>query len=123
MGPFAAPVAGAAFAFGWTPCVGPVLASILALAAQQGHSSTAVVLLLAYSAGLALPFFAVALAFDRTKRTRAWLRRHGRIVTITSGVSLLVLGFLLLTDRMSLITTLALHLHPPAAKLVGEGVR
>ncbi|MEZ5192155.1 MAG: cytochrome c biogenesis protein CcdA [Nocardioides sp.] len=64
-GPFAAPVAGVAFGFGWTPCIGPVLTSILAIAAGTGELGRGAGMLVAYSVGLAVPFLAAALALDR----------------------------------------------------------
>ncbi|MDA8046659.1 MAG: cytochrome c biogenesis protein CcdA [Actinomycetota bacterium] len=104
-GPFAAPVAGAAFALGWTPCVGPILASILALSAEQGHLGEAALLLGVYSIGLGAPFVAVALFFDRVRRPLAWLRRHGRGVTVVSAGGLGVMGVLLVLDRLASVTT------------------
>jgi len=106
LGPFAAPVAGAAFAFGWTPCVGPILASVLALSAQQGHVGSAAILLSVYSLGLGAPFLLVAVLFERVRGPLAWLRRHGRSVTVVSASALGAMGFLLVSDRLSLITTI-----------------
>lgn len=62
-GPFAAPVAGAAFGFGWTPCIGPVLSSVLAVAATRGDPTRGAALLAFYSAGLGIPFMVTGLAF------------------------------------------------------------
>ncbi|HVA53385.1 MAG TPA: cytochrome c biogenesis protein CcdA [Acidimicrobiales bacterium] len=107
LGPFAVPVAGAAFAFGWTPCVGPILASVLALSTQQDRVGSAAVLLSVYSLGLGAPFLAVALFFDRLRSPLAWLRHHGRAVTVLSASVLMVLGYLLILDRLSLVTSIA----------------
>lgn len=98
-------VAGAAFAFGWTPCVGPVLASILAIAAEQSHVWRGGSLLLAYSAGLGLPFLAAAVAFDRVKGIFTWLRTHASLVTGVSALALGALGVLLALDRLAWVTT------------------
>jgi cytochrome c-type biogenesis protein len=77
-GPFAAPVAGVAFGFGWTPCIGPVLTSILALAASRGDAGQGATLLAVYSAGLGLPFLVTGLAFGRLAGTLGWVKRHVR---------------------------------------------
>lgn len=106
-GPLAAPVAGVAFGFGWTPCIGPVLTSVLALAATTGQTGDAAGLLVAYSAGLALPFLAAALAFDRVSGAFGFVKRHFTAITLTSAVVLAVFGALLAFDRMQLVTTVA----------------
>lgn len=106
LGPLAAPVAGAAFAFGWTPCVGPILASVLALSAAQGHAAQGAALLGVYSLGLGAPFLLVAVLFERLRAPLDWLRRHGTAVTAVSAGALGIMGVLLVLDRLAWITTL-----------------
>jgi cytochrome c-type biogenesis protein len=104
-GPFAAPVAGAAFGFGWTPCIGPVLTSVLAVAAAGGRAGQGALLLLAYSAGLAVPFLAAALALDRLSGAFGLVKRHFAALTAASAVVLGGFGVLLALNRMQLVTT------------------
>jgi cytochrome c-type biogenesis protein len=104
-GPLAAPVAGVAFGFGWTPCIGPVLTSVLALAASTGQAGHGALLLLAYSAGLAVPFLAAALALDRMSGGFGFVKRHFTALTATSAAVLGVFGILLALNRMQLVTT------------------
>jgi cytochrome c-type biogenesis protein len=103
---------GMAFAAGWSPCVGPILASILMLAAQgaagaAGSSAAnlgrSVLLLAAYSLGLALPFLAASLFLDRLTPLMAWFKRHGRGVRIVSGIFLVALGALMALGKLSLL--------------------
>jgi cytochrome c-type biogenesis protein len=108
VGAVAAPVAGAAFALGWSPCLGPVLGSILAVAATQGRAAAGAGLLAAYSAGLSLSFLAAAL-FYRQVPGPGRLRRWGPAVTVVSSAALAVLGVLLLLDRLG---WLAAQLQP-----------
>jgi cytochrome c-type biogenesis protein len=92
---------GMAFGAGWTPCIGPALAAILTLAATTASVSEGMLLLAVYSLGLAIPFLAAKLALDRfmarSSRLRAWLPR----LQVASGVLVLVLAVLLLTDSFS----------------------
>ena len=90
VGPFAAPVAGAAFGLGWTPCIGPILASILAVASTQGETARGATLLIAYSLGLGLPFLLVGLGFGRFAPALAWVRRHSKAITLVSAALLAV---------------------------------
>lgn len=105
LGSWAAPVMGMAFAFAWTPCVGPVLGVVLGLASHNGTLAGGVVLLFAYSLGLALPFVLVGLAFGRFTaffaRTRHWLWA----VELLAGALLVGFGVLLLTDNVSWVST------------------
>jgi cytochrome c-type biogenesis protein len=94
----AAPL-GAAFAITWTPCIGPVLAAILALAGSTGQVFEGAFLLLVYSLGLGLPFLGLALSVNRV---RGWMRRAARstaLLHMASGVVLIAMGVLLLTDQ------------------------
>jgi len=103
-GPVAAPVAGAAFGLGWTPCIGPVLGAVLSFAAQGQDLVRATFLLIAYSAGLGASFFAVGLAFGKLATPLGWVRRHSRAITLVAAAVLLVFGVILLTDNLSRVT-------------------
>ena len=104
-GPFATPVAGAAFGFGWTPCIGPVLTSILAIAATQGSVGRGALLLAFYSAGLGIPFMAMGLAFGRLAGTMGWIKRHFTGITLASASSLAVFGVILAMDWLVWVTS------------------
>ena len=97
----AALVVGMAFAFGWTPCVGPILGSILALAGSTGSVADGVILLLAYSAGLGVPFVATALLFGQLKGALTWLNRHALFMNRVAGVLLMAVGMLIVTGQLS----------------------
>ncbi len=105
LGAWAAPLMGMAFAFAWTPCIGPVLGAVLGLAARNGTLTGGVLLLFAYSLGLAVPFVLVGLAFGRLtaalSRTRRWLWA----VELVAGLVLVVFGVLLLTDNVTWVST------------------
>jgi cytochrome c-type biogenesis protein len=104
-GPVAAPVTGAAFGFGWTPCIGPVLGSVLAVAGDGGRAAHAAVLLAVYSVGLGLPFLVVGLALGRLGGALAWVKRHTSASTLASASLLGVLGVLLVFNDLTLVTT------------------
>jgi cytochrome c-type biogenesis protein len=105
LGPLAAPVAGAAFGFGWTPCIGPILASVLAVAASQGRSLEGATLLAFYSLGLGVPFLVTGLAFGRLAGAFDWVKRHFAVLTFSSAVVLAGFGILLALDRLTWVTT------------------
>jgi cytochrome c-type biogenesis protein len=94
-------VAGAAFAFAWTPCVGPTLGSILTAASVSDTVAKGGILLLFYSLGLAVPFLLTAVAFTRATTAFRWLRDRYLIVTAVSGVILITMGLLLITGELT----------------------
>ena len=105
LGTWAAPVMGMAFAFAWTPCIGPVLAVVLGLAEHNGSLAGGVLLLFAYSLGLAVPFVVAGLAFGRLTSTIARARRGLWIVEVVGGTVLVVFGILIVTDHLGWIST------------------
>lgn len=94
---------GMAFAAGWTPCVGPILGSILALAGASGSAARGALLLTAYSLGLGVPFVAVALLFGRVSGVLRWLNRHSVVINRIAGVLLIGVGLLIFTGKLGLI--------------------
>jgi cytochrome c-type biogenesis protein len=94
-------IAGAAFAVGWTPCTGPILGAILTTAAERSGVAGGAFLLLAYSAGLAVPFLLSAVAFDRFTGAFKWLRDHYTIITVVSGAILVAVGVLVFRHEMT----------------------
>ena len=101
----APPVAGAAFGFGWTPCIGPVLGSILTIAAASENAFAGGTLLAAYSAGLGIPFLATGLLFSQLAGAFDWIKRHMQQIVLVSSVSLIVFGVLLMTNQLIRVTT------------------
>jgi cytochrome c-type biogenesis protein len=97
---------GVAFGFGWTPCVGPILGSILTLAAQQGSASSAIVMLLAYSLGLGLPFVAAALLLSRLTPALRFLERYSLVISRVAGIVLMALGAAIATGTLTNVTGL-----------------
>ncbi len=95
---------GLAFGAGWTPCIGPFLAGLLALAASEQTVGQGVLLLLVYALGLGVPFLLAGLAVDRSLGLMRTLRPHLGVVEKASGVLLIGMGLLLFTERFTLVT-------------------
>jgi cytochrome c-type biogenesis protein len=94
-------VAGAAFAIAWTPCIGPTLSAILTAASLSGSAGHGALLLTVYSAGLAIPFLATALAFSRMTTAFAVVKRHYQLIVATGGAILIAMGVLILTGEIT----------------------
>ena len=106
MGFFSALIFGLIFSLGWTPCVGAFLGSALALASQQGHVVQGMVMLLAYSLGLGVPFLLSALLIDKLKSTFDWVKRHYTIINRISGGLLIAIGLLMATGTLGRLLAL-----------------
>ena len=100
MGFFSALVFGLVFSVGWTPCVGAFLGSALMLASQQGQALTGMLMLLAYSLGLGIPFVISALLIDYLKSAFDWIKRNYRIINTVCGWLLVLMGLLMATGLM-----------------------
>jgi cytochrome c-type biogenesis protein len=100
-GLFGALVLGMVFALGWSPCLGPILATILALASEQDTVGRGVFLLAIYSLGLGVPFLLTSLGLNRFLSFYTRFKRHFRALEIVSGVLVLAIGVLIFTDQMT----------------------
>ena len=100
-----APLLGGVFALGWTPCLGPTLASIISVSAgTEGITALrGVLLIIAYCLGLGIPFVLVALGSARALRGVDWLRRHSRAIQMLGGALLIIVGILLLTGQWAML--------------------
>ena len=96
---------GMTFAFGWTPCITPVLAAVLGLASSGGTLARGEEMLVAYSLGLGVPFVLTGLALGRLSGALAFARRHSRSVSTTSGLVLAALGVLLITGEVGVVSS------------------
>jgi len=111
-GPLGAYAVGLAFAFGWTPCVGPILAGILAIAASSQSVGYGVTLLAVYAAGIGVPFLAAALFATRFLAFLSRMRRHFRAVEVAVGGLLVATGVMIMTGTFSVIGNWLLETFP-----------
>lgn len=100
MGFFSAMLFGMVFSVGWTPCVGAFLGSALMLASQQAHVAEGMLMLLAYSLGLGIPFVLSAVLIDYLKSTFNWIKKNYKIINAVSGGLLVLLGILMATGTL-----------------------
>lgn len=105
-------VMGMAFAFGWSPCVGPILGSILMLAAGSAEPARGAILLGVYSAGLGVPFVVTAVALGRIKPLIAWLNRRALLINRVAGSVLILLGVLILTGWLAPVVGVLTEIVP-----------
>ncbi len=102
-GPLGAMLVGIAFAFGWTPCIGPILGGILVIAGSKQTVWEGVLLLAVYSAGLGIPFLLTSVAINRFFAFSTRIRRHYHAIEIASGALLVAIGVLIFTNQLTLI--------------------
>lgn len=102
-GPIGAFFVGTAFAFAWTPCIGPILGGILTMAATRDSVGEGMQMLAVYSLGLGVPFLLTAVAIDRFFAAAARIRRHYKTIEIVSGGLLIIVGLLIFFDQFTLI--------------------
>ena len=103
-GPLGAMLVGVAFAFGWTPCIGPILGGILAIAGSKSTVTEGVTLLAVYSLGLGIPFLLTSLAINQFFTAAKRIRKHYHAVEVASGVLLIAIGLLIVTGQLTIIT-------------------
>ncbi|MGJ8623694.1 MAG: cytochrome c biogenesis CcdA family protein [Yoonia sp.] len=115
---FGAYLLGLAFAFGWTPCLGPILGAILSLAASEADMTRGTVLLAVYALGLGIPFLLVAAFFPRLKGVMGWMKRHMDRIERASGLLLWTVGLMMMTGQFAAFSYWLLERFPALA-LVG----
>ncbi|MCP5038128.1 MAG: cytochrome c biogenesis protein CcdA [Rhodobacteraceae bacterium] len=114
---FGAYILGLAFAFGWTPCIGPQLGAILSIAANEADVARGTFLLGIYAAGLGIPFLLVAAFFPRMTRLMNWMKRHMERIERIMGLLLWTIGLMMLTGGFSAFSFWLLEMFPWLASL------
>jgi cytochrome c-type biogenesis protein len=114
---FGAYILGLAFAFGWTPCIGPQLGAILSLAASEANTARGTALLAVYAAGLGIPFLLVAAFLPRLTGLMGWMKRHMERIERIMGLLLWTIGLLMLTGGFSAFSYWLLETFPALAVL------
>jgi cytochrome c-type biogenesis protein len=108
---------GSAFAFGWTPCIGPILGGILAIAGSQETVGQGMLLLLVYSLGLGIPFFLTAIATQRLLRAMNRVKKHFKIVELVSGGFLIVIGIMMVFNLFTTLNGVLVRWFPWLTKI------
>lgn len=108
---------GLAFAFGWTPCLGPILGTILSMAAQQAEAGKGMLLLGIYALGLGIPFLLVAAFFPRMRGLMGWMKRHMGQIERIMGLLLWTVGLLMITGQFTALSWWLLETFPGLAVL------
>lgn len=131
-GSLSAALLGFAFAAGWSPCIGPILASILLFAGREGNILRAAALLFSYSLGFALPFLATGLFFEKLKPLLSFFTRHGKAVRSVSGIVLILFGIAMAAGSLGSLSSIAskagygieafVAKNGEAARLIGAGI-
>lgn len=103
-GPFSSVIMGMAFAAGWTPCIGPILSSILIYASSMDSVFKGVLLLIAYSLGLAVPFILTAIAIETFTKQFRKLSKYLHLISVISGVLMIIMGIIIFTNRLAILS-------------------
>ena len=111
-GLFGSYIIGLSFAFGWTPCIGPILGSVLSIAASSETVTTGIILLMIYSAGLGIPFLLAAYGIGGFLKFLSKIRKYIRTIEIFTGLLLILFGFLILTNRIQEIAFFFIKYFP-----------
>lgn len=111
-GPSAAYLLGVAFAFGWTPCIGPILGAILTVSASTANAPSGMALLGIYSLGLGVPFLLTAVSLDRFLQHQKFLRRWGRVTHLAAGLIMILMGILMITGKLTELSYWLLRTFP-----------